>query len=191
MCRWPSFSCSISPVLPFVTQRYFYGFLQQFYSETQQDKIDSRDSQSHKTISRMRHHLLQKYKNFRWGSQWLTTGGRDDLHRFNPIFQPWFCREISRKFWCWKNKFRTSSVSMLYRRFSVTAPLGFSFSDGTDPKRQFVTQVLCVCSDSISYLFCDLWDLCCIFFEKHFQPIRAVTDTLDNFTTVKGKCSIR
>lgn len=71
--------------------------------------------------------------------------------------------------------------------FLKSAPLGFSFTDGTDPKRQFVMQVL-VAMVAINILFVIVVVAFVLYFlRKSFQPIHAVTDTLDNFTTSGGK----
>jgi signal transduction histidine kinase len=67
--------------------------------------------------------------------------------------------------------------------FLRTVPLGFSFTDGTDPKRQFVSQVL-VAMLGLNILFVlVIVGFVLYFLRKAFQPIHAVTDTLDNFTT--------
>jgi signal transduction histidine kinase len=71
--------------------------------------------------------------------------------------------------------------------FLRSAPLGFSFSDGTDPKRQFVVQVL-VAMIAINILFVLIVvGFVLYFLRQAFKPIYAVTDTLDNFTTSGGK----
>ncbi|MCB9806562.1 hypothetical protein H6768_01440 [Candidatus Peribacteria bacterium] len=67
--------------------------------------------------------------------------------------------------------------------FLKSAPLGFSFSDGTDPKRQFVMQVL-VAMVAINVLFVlVIVGFVLYFLRQAFQPIHSVTDTLDNFTS--------
>ncbi len=72
-------------VLPFVTQRYFYGFLQQFYTETQQDKIDSEILNLIKQFPDEAPQLLQKYKELDEDLNKLTTGVESYIDS-NPVF---------------------------------------------------------------------------------------------------------
>jgi ATP-dependent Zn protease len=61
-------------VLPFVTQRYFYGFLQQFYTETRQNEIDSEILNLIKQFPEEAPELLQKYKELDEDLGKLATG---------------------------------------------------------------------------------------------------------------------
>lgn len=71
--------------------------------------------------------------------------------------------------------------------FLKSAPLGFSFSDGTDPKREFVMRVLAAMI-GINILFVVVVIAFVLYFlRRSFQPIHAVTDILDNFTMSGGK----
>lgn len=173
-------------VLPFVTQRYFYGFLQQFYTETQQDKIDSEILNLIKQFPDEAPELLQKYKELDEDLGKLTQGVENYIDS-NPVFNRDSVGQYLENSGVEKKQVEDVIGLNAMSAFLRTAPLGFSFSDGTDPKRQFVTQVL-VAMLGLNIIFVlVIVGFVLYFLRKAFQPIRAVTDTLDNFTTVKGK----
>lgn len=169
-------------VLPFVTQRYFYGFLQQFYTETQQDKIDAEILNLIKQFPDQAPELLEKYRELDEDLNKLATGFETYIDT-NPVFSRDSVGQYLENSGVEKKQVEDVIGLNAMSAFLRTVPLGFSFSDGTDPKRQFVSQVL------VAMLWLNIIFVLVIvgfvlyFLRKAFQPVRAVTDTLDNFTT--------
>ena len=169
-------------VLPFVTQRYFYGFLQQFYTETQQDKIDAEILNLIKQFPDQAPELLEKYRELDDDLNKLATGFETYIDT-NPVFSRDSVGQYLENSGVEKKQVEDVIGLNAMSAFLRTVPLGFSFSDGTDPKRQFVSQVL------VAMLWLNIIFVLVIvgfvlyFLRKAFQPVRAVTDTLDNFTT--------
>lgn len=173
-------------VLPYVTQRYFFDFLQTFYTETRQNEIDSEILSLIKQYPDDAPELLQKYREIDEDLDKLTTGIEtyiDTSPTFNRDSVGEYLEESGVETKQVEDVIGLNAMSTFLRN----APLGFSFSDGTDPKRQFVMQVL-VAMIAINILFVLIVVAFVLYFlRKSFQPIHAVTDTLDNFTTSGGK----
>lgn len=173
-------------VLPFVTQRYFYDFLQTFYAETQQDKIDAEILSLIKEFPDDAPELLQKYREIDDDLGKLTTGIETYIDS-SPVFNRDSVRKYLEESGVEKKQVEDvvglNAVSVFLR----SAPLGFSFSEGTDPKRRFVMQVF-VAMIGINLFFVLIISAFVLYFLRHsFRPIHAVTDTLDNFTMSGGK----
>lgn len=173
-------------VLPYVTQRYFFDFLQTFYAETRQNEIDAEILSLIKEYPEDAPELLQKYREIDEDLDKLTTGIEtyiDTSPTFNRDSVGEYLEESGVETKQVEDVIGLNAMSTFLRN----APLGFSFSDGTDPKRQFVMQVL-VAMIAINILFVLIVvGFVLYFLRKSFQPIHAVTDTLDNFTTSGGK----
>jgi len=173
-------------LLPYVTKRYFFDFLQQFYSETRQNEIDSEILNLIKQFPDQAPELLEKYRELDEDLSQFTAGFESYIDT-DPVFN----RDSVGKY-LEESGIETKQVEDVIglnamSAFLKSAPLGFSFSDGTDPKRQFVMQVLAAMI-GINFLFVIVIIGCVLYFlRKSFQPIRAVTDTLDNFTMSGGK----
>jgi signal transduction histidine kinase len=173
-------------VLPFVTQRYFYGFLQQFYTETRQNEIDSEILNLIKQFPEEAPQLLQKYKELDEDLGKLATGFENYIDS-DPVFNRDSVGKYLENSGVEKKQVEDVIGLNAMSAFLRTVPLGFSFSDGTDPKRQFVSQVL-VAMLGLNVIFVlAIVGFVLYFLRKAFQPVRAVTDTLDNFTTGGGK----
>lgn len=169
-------------VLPFVTQNYFYGFLQQFYAETQQDKIDAEILSLIKQFPDQAPELLEKYRELDEDLNKLATGFEAYIDA-NPVFNRDSVGKYLEDSGVEKKQVEDVIGLNAMSAFLRTVPLGFSFSDGTDPKRQFVSQVL-VAMLALNIVFVlVIVGFVLYFLRKAFQPVRAVTDTLDNFTT--------
>jgi hypothetical protein len=72
-------------VLPFVTQRYFYGFLSQFYTETRQNQIDAEILSLIKQFPAEAPELLKKYRELDSDLDKLATGFETYIDT-NPVF---------------------------------------------------------------------------------------------------------
>lgn len=173
-------------VLPYVTQRYFFDFLQTFYAETRQNEIDAEILSLIKQYPEDAPELLQQYREIDEDLDKLTTGIEtyiDTSPTFNRDSVGEYLEESGVETKQVEDVIGLNAMSTFLRN----APLGFSFTDGTDPKRQFVMQVL-VAMIAINILFVLIVvGFVLYFLRKSFQPIHAVTDTLDNFTTSWGK----
>ena len=173
-------------VLPFVTQRYFYGFLQQFYTETRQNEIDSEILNLIKQFPDQAPELLQKYQEMDADLNKLATGFENYINS-DPVFNRDSVGIYLENSGVEKKQVEDVIGLNAMSAFLRTVPLGFSFSDGTDPKREFVSQVL-VAMLGLNVIFVlAIVGFVLYFLRKAFQPVRAVTDTLDNFTTGGGK----
>lgn len=173
-------------VLPYVTQRYFFDFLQTFYAETRQNEIDAEILSLIKEYPEDAPELLQKYREIDEDLDKLTTGIETYIDT-NPTFNRDSVGEYLEESGIETKQVEDVIGLNAMSTFLRNAPLGFSFSDGTDPKRQFVMQVL-VAMIAINILFVLIVvGFVLYFLRKSFQPIHAVTDTLDNFTTSGGK----
>jgi len=128
-------------VLPFVTQRYFYGFLQQFYTETRQNQIDSEILNLIKQFPDQAPELLQKYQEMDADLNQLATGFENYINS-DPVFNRDSVGKYLENSGVEKKQVEDVIGLNAMSAFLRTVPLGFSFSDGTDPKRQFVNQVL-------------------------------------------------
>jgi len=173
-------------ILPYVTQRYFFDFLQTFYTETRQNQIDAEILSVIKQYPDDAVELLQKYRVIDEDLGKLTAGIETYIDT-----SPAFNRDSVGEYLI-DSGVATKQVEDVIglnamSTFLRSAPLGFSFSDGTDPKRQFVLQVL-VAMIAINIIFVLIVvGFVLYFLRKAFQPIHSVTDTLDNFTTSGGK----
>lgn len=173
-------------VLPYITQRYFFDFLQTFYSETRQNEIDAEILSLIKQFPEDAPELLQKYREIDEDLGKLTTGIESYIDT-NPIFNRDSVGQYLEESGVEQKQVEDVIGLNAMSAFLKSAPLGFSFSDGNDPKRQFVMQVL-VAMIAINILFVLIVVAFVLYFlRKSFQPIHAVTDTLDNFTTSGGK----
>ena len=173
-------------VLPFVTQRYFYGFLQQFYTETRQNEIDSEILNLIKQFPDQAPQLLQKYRDIDEELNTFTTGFESYINA-NPVFNRDSVGKYLEDSGVAKKQVEDVIGLNAMSAFLRTIPLGFSFSDGTDPKRQFVNQVLAAMLGLNIIFVLVIVGFVLYFLRRAFQPIHAVTDTLDNFTTGGGK----
>lgn len=72
-------------LLPFVTQRYFYDFLQLFYAETRQNEMDSEFLSLIREYPKEAPLLLQKYREMDEDLGRLTTGIESYISE-NPKF---------------------------------------------------------------------------------------------------------
>lgn len=173
-------------VLPYVTQRYFFDFLQTFYAETRQNEIDAEILSLIKQFPDDASDLLQQYREIDEDLGKLTAGIENYIDT-NPVFNRDSVAKYLEESGVEQKQVEDVIGLNAMSVFLKSAPLGFSFSDGTDPKRQFVMQVL-VAMIAINILFVLIVVGCVLYFlRKSFQPIHAVTDTLDNFTTSGGK----
>ena len=173
-------------VLPYVTQRYFFDFLQTFYAETRQNEIDAEILSLIKQYPEDAPELLQQYREIDDDLDKLTTGIETYIDT-NPTFNRDSVGEYLEKSGVETKQVEDVIGLNAMSTFLRNAPLGFSFSDGTDPKRQFVMQVLvAMIAINILFVLIVVWFVL-YFLRKSFQPIHAVTDTLDNFTTSGGK----
>ena len=173
-------------VLPYVTQRYFFDFLQTFYAETRQNEIDAEILSLIKQFPDNAPELLQKYREIDEDLGKLTAGIETYIDT-NPVFNSDSVGKYLEESGVEKKQVEDVIGLNAMSVFLKSAPLGFSFSDGTDPKRQFVTQVL-VAMIAINILFVIIVVSFVLYFlRQSFKPIHAVTDTLDNFTTSGGK----
>lgn len=173
-------------VLPFVTQRYFFDFLQTFYAETRQNEIDAEILSLIKQFPEDAPELLEKYREIDEDLGKLTTGIEAYIDT-NPVFSRDSVGQYLEESGVEQKQVEDVIGLNAMSTFLKSAPLGFSFSDGTDPKRQFVMQVL-VAMIAINILFVlTVVGFVLYFLRKAFKPIHAVTDTLDNFTTSGGK----
>lgn len=173
-------------VLPFVTQRYFFDFLQTFYAETRQNEIDAEILSLIKQFPEDAPELLEKYREIDEDLGKLTTGIEAYIDT-NPVFSRDSVGQYLEESGVEQKQVEDVIGLNAMSAFLKSAPLGFSFSDGTDPKRQFVMQVL-VAMIAINILFVlTVVGFVLYFLRKAFKPIHAVTDTLDNFTTSGGK----
>lgn len=165
-----------------MTQNYFYGFLQQFYAETQQDKIDAEILSLIKQLPNEAPELLAKYRELDEDLGKLVTGFETYIDT-DPVFNRDSVGQYLEESGVEKKQVEDVIGLNAMSAFLRTAPLGFSLSDGTDPKRQFVSQVL-VAMLAVNIVFVlVIVGLVLYFLKKAFQPIHAVTDTLDNFAT--------
>lgn len=173
-------------VLPFVTQRYFYGFLQQFYTETRQNEIDAEILALIKQFPDQAPELLQKYQEMDSDLNKLATGFENYINS-DPVFNRDSVGKYLENSGVEQKQVEDVIGLNAMSAFLRTAPLGFSFTDGTDPKRQFVTQVLAAMLGLNIIFVIVIVGFVLYFLRKAFQPIHAVTDTLDNFTTGDGR----
>lgn len=173
-------------VLPYVTQRYFFDFLQTFYAETRQNEIDAEILSLIKQFPDDAPELLEKYREIDEDLGKLATGIETYIDT-NPVFNRDSVGQYLEESGVEKKQVEDVIGLNAMSVFLRSAPLGFSFTDGTDPKRQFVMQVL-VAMIAINILFVlAVVAFVLYFLRKSFKPIHAVTDTLDNFTTSGGK----
>lgn len=173
-------------VLPYVTQRYFFDFLQTFYAETRQNEIDAEILSLIKQFPDDAPELLEKYREID-EDLWKLASGIETYIDTNPVFSRDSVGQYLEESGVEKKQVEDVIGLNAMSVFLKSAPLGFSFTDGTDPKRQFVMQVL-VAMVAINILFVIVVVAFVLYFlRKSFQPIHAVTDTLDNFTTSGGK----
>lgn len=173
-------------VLPYVTQRYFFDFLQTFYAETRQNEIDAEILSLIKQFPDDAPELLEKYREIDEDLGKLATGIETYIDT-NPVFNRDSVGQYLEESGVEKKQVEDVIGLNAMSVFLRSAPLGFSFTDGTDPKRQFVMQVL-VAMIAINMLFVlAVVAFVLYFLRKSFKPIHAVTDTLDNFTTSGGK----
>ncbi len=173
-------------VLPFVTQRYFYGFLTQFYTETRQNQIDAEILSLIKEFPAEAPELLKKYRELDSDLDKLATGFETYIDT-NPVFSRDSVGKYLENSGVEKKQVEDVIGLNAMSAFLRAAPLWFSFTDGTDPKRQFVSQVL-VAMLGLNIMFVlVIVGFVLYFLRRAFQPIYAVTDTLDNFTTGWGK----
>ena len=124
-----------------MTQRYFYGFLQQFYTETRQNQIDSEILNLIKQFPDQAPELLQKYQEMDADLNQLATGFENYINS-DPVFNRDSVGKYLENSGVEKKQVEDVIGLNAMSAFLRTVPLGFSFSDGTDPKRQFVNQVL-------------------------------------------------
>jgi len=172
-------------VLPYVTQRYFFDFLQQFYTETRQNEIDAEILNLIKQFPDQATELLEQYRDLDEDLSRFTEGFEDYIDN-DPVFNSDSVGKYLEESGIEKKQVEDVIGLNAMSAFLKSAPLGFSFSDDTDPKRQFVTQVL-VAMLGINIIFVVMMvGFVLYFLRKSFQPIRAVTDTLDNFTMSGG-----
>jgi signal transduction histidine kinase len=173
-------------VLPYVTQRYFFDFLQTFYAETKQNELDAEILSLIKQFPDDAWELLQKYREIDEDLGKLTQGIETYIDT-SPVFNSDSVGKYLEESGVEKKQVEDVIGLNAMSVFLRSAPLGFSFSDGTDPKRQFVVQVL-VAMIAINILFVLIVvGFVLYFLRQAFKPIYAVTDTLDNFTTSGGK----
>jgi signal transduction histidine kinase len=173
-------------VLPYVTQRYFFDFLQTFYAETRQNEIDAEILSLIKQFPDDAPELLEKYREIDEDLGKLAAGIETYIDT-NPVFSRDSVGKYLEETGVEKKQVEDVIGLNAMSVFLKSAPLGFSFSDGNDPKRQFVMQVL-VAMIAINILFVlAVVGFVLYFLRKAFKPIHAVTDTLDNFTTSGGK----
>lgn len=169
-------------VLPYVTQRYFFDFLQTFYTETRQNQIDAEILSVIKQYPDDAAELLQKYREIDDDLGKLAAGIETYIDT-SPVFNRDSVWEYLQDSGVEKKQVEDVIGLNAMSVFLKSAPLGFSFSDGTDPKRQFVMQVL-VAMVAINVLFVlVIVGFVLYFLRQAFQPIHSVTDTLDNFTS--------
>ncbi len=172
-------------VLPYVTQRYFFDFLQQFYTETRQNEIDAEILNLIKQFPDQATELLEQYRDLDEDLSRFTEGFEDYIDN-DPVFNSDSVGKYLEESGIEKKQVEDVIGLNAMSAFLKSAPLSFSFSDDTDPKRQFVTQVL-VAMLGINIIFVVMMvGFVLYFLRKSFQPIRAVTDTLDNFTMSGG-----
>jgi signal transduction histidine kinase len=173
-------------LLPYVTQRYFFDFLQTFYAETRQNEIDAEILSLIKQFPDDAPELLEKYREIDEDLGKLATGIETYIDT-SPVFNRDSVGQYLEESGVEKKQVEDVIGLNAMSVFLKSAPLGFSFADGTDPKRQFVMQVL-VAMIAINILFVlVVVGFVLYFLRKSFKPIHAVTDTLDNFTTSGGK----
>ncbi len=173
-------------VLPYVTQRYFFDFLQTFYTETKQNEIDAEILSVIKQFPDDAAELLQEYRDLDEDLQKLTAGIEQYIDT-NIVFNQDTVEQYLENEGVEAKQVEDVIGLNAMSAFLRSAPLGFSFSDGTDPKRQFVMQVLAAMI-AINLLFVLIVAAFVLYFlRRSFQPIRAVTDTLDTFTASWGK----
>ena len=168
-------------VLPFVTKRYFFDFLQQFYTESRENQIDSDILNLIQKFPDQAPELLEQYRDIDADLNKLVTGFEDYLNT-DPIFN----RDS-----VWK-VLKTSGVEEkqideviglnAMSVFLKSVPFGFNFISENDPKKIFINQVL-VAMLAINIAFVALLSVVILYFlRQSFQPIRTITNTLDTFS---------
>lgn len=173
-------------MLPYVTQRYFFDFLQLFYAETRQNEIDSEILSLIKQFPKDAPKLLEKYREMDEDLGTLTMGIESYIDQ-NPIFNSDSVGQYLRDVGVGEKLVGEVMGLNAMSVFLKSAPLGFSFTEGNDPKRRFVTQVL-VAMVAVNILFVIVIIPFVLYYLRQlFKPILAITDTLDSFTTGGGK----
>lgn len=173
-------------LMPFVTQRYFYDFLQLFYAETRQNEMDSEFLSLIREYPKEAPLLLQKYREMDEDLGRLTTGIESYISE-NPKFSDGsidaYLSENGSEDAALKDVIGLNAMSEFLRN----VPFGMSFTGSEDPKRRFVMQVLAtmIAANILFVIFITPFVL--YYLRQLFKPIRSITDTLDSFTTGGGK----
>lgn len=172
-------------VLPFVTKRYFFDFLQQFYTESRENQIDADILKLIQKFPDQAPGLLEQYRDIDTDLNKLVTGFEEYLNT-DPVFN----RDS-----VWK-VLKTSGVEEkqideviglnAMSVFLKSVPFGFNFISENDPKKIFINQVL-VAMLAINIAFVALLSVVILYFlRQSFQPIRTITNTLDTFSASSG-----
>lgn len=172
-------------VLPYVTQRYFYDFLQQFYTESRENQIDADILNLIKKFPDQAPVLLEQYRDIDTDLNKLVTGFEEYVNT-DPVFNRDSVGAVLKKSGVEEKQIDEVIWLNAMSVFLKTVPFGFNFSGENDPKKQFINQVL-VAMLFINLIFVALLSVVILYFlRRSFQPIRIITNTLDSFSASSG-----
>jgi hypothetical protein len=168
-------------VLPFVTKRYFFDFLQQFYTESRENQIDADILNLIKKFPDQAPALLEQYRDIDTDLNKLVTGFEDYVNT-DPIFNRDSVGSVLKKSGVEEKQIDEVIGLNAMSVFLKSVPLGFNFVGENDPKKIFINQVL-VAMIAINIAFVALLSVVILYFLRlSFQPIRTITNTLDTFS---------
>lgn len=172
-------------VLPFVTRNYFFDFLQQFYTESRENQLDADILNLIKKFPNQAPELLEQYRDIDADLNKLVSGFEEYVNT-DPIFNRDSVGKVLQTSGVEEKQIDEVIWLNAMSIFLKTVPFWFSFTGENDPKKEFINQVLATML-FMNIIFVFLLSIFILFFLKQsFQPIRAITNTLDSFTASSG-----
>lgn len=172
-------------MLPFVTKRYFFDFLQQFYTESRENQIDADILKLIQKFPDQAPGLLEQYRDIDTDLNKLVTGFEEYLNT-DPIFNRDSVGKVLKTSGVEEKQIDEVIGLNAMSVFLKSVPFGFNFISENDPKKIFINQVL-VAMLAINIAFVALLSVVILYFlRQSFQPIRTITNTLDTFSASSG-----